>query len=712
MLSRLFDEKKYKPLEYILRGYRENRVVNTEEKQELIKLKEHIEASGVFNKEINLILFHIDKIVYPEYVDLSDLVPDAKKSVMSAKVREYLELLDVISFKHIGLPELQLFLQLYNGVTPTPKALMVYIYLIYMVLGVDKYSGIVEIIKDPPTVDVSKYLRDIRELDNKDIDRVYDILCSYKNISKEFSFENRREEVVGLPGPHKGGGGDRLNRKSENLPYHERLKCLSERFSCCNFVIKGLGCNSSFALVYKLVRLLIHIYHSKPTGKDYFGAIPISNSFLRKNGYRVVTRLKVYYRTPDGWKVASSLHALKVLGFFDKCLPYKKKKRSRAVVLSAFSKALVSFAYLQGFRVSYRDIAPRDTQYICKGKKYEPIENEALVLDREINVDLYNSFINKMEKVNINLSRYKRKAKERIPYLQMTPEQYFKVILDKQLKGELTQEDIREFANYGRDIVLLSTGHHFDVGGITNSTVKFNWMAHVGYTGRAFQYYGAQGVTKFSKSILWEGKCNYDLSNSQLTCLYHFLNKYTDADLSYLYRYITDKSIRNNICIYLDMDKEDWKTCVYSLVFGSDINSSYTAITQVLEMYPGIDADLFYEELGKLNTFVQLWKDTLPKVVEDTKVLRGDEYFLSNGVTYLPVSSSKVKHFGKLSSFYLQGLETLFILTLIKLVKKNKVYSYEFDGLITHSPIKEEEIEKARVLTGFSEAKLEIKEFV
>lgn len=249
------------------------------------------------------------------------------------------------------------------------------------------------------------------------------------------------------------------------------------------------------------------------------------------------------------------------------------------------------------------------------------------------------------------------------------------------------------------------------------------------YTGRFFETknLGTTGLDRRTKAANYElmskitGKVinNYDIRGSQLACILSYGKKhgfdYNDIDL-----YVKDKSYRQTLADRIGIPVGLLKKLILILIFGGhdtipihESNSfkdtffeyGYSDINEILKLHQS-----FKRVVRGIRDNIYRWYEDCETILNHHNHSRGNDRYY-NGVTI--VKKARLKKRKHISAFLLQGMEASFILELINQSDRKLMdyyfISYEYDGLITFGEIPEKAIEYAKIVSGFSEAILELK---
>lgn len=607
------------------------------------------------------------------------------------------------------------------------------------------------------TLELLEYIRtlDIKDLERYLIDDNDDILQSIEDKFLYFIEKYSKEFELGFKdkkGKTKKTINNNLGQEPRTRPKSAPLGggglnhfLLPKELSLCKikkFSLSILNMKCSFIGVSavqklttsKLAALLTHIYFSK------LEFVPISRYFLEDNGYEILTQAKGI--DLETGKIYHSLDVLEMLGLG--LVLDQTYENSREVSLTMLAEAIIGVLSLETKNISTRDIDLRDgdLSYLQRDYQYY-IEDDIIP-----NIELIDSFLDANPSTNVNLSSYVKEMKESFPILEYTREQYLKYIFDniQDIRLEI-DSNIPVVSNFSRDVMYLSSGYCLTKkykGKTRDLSVNYTNVFRLSYTGRLFQRYGIQGITKYSKSIIHKDNINYDIPSSQLRVLIQYLEYIKDtytlsqeelevySNIEWLKKYISDKTYRDEIISELNIKDSEWKKAIYSIVFGSNIDSKYNKTALNLIVLRAIshnkyfNKEKFYFYLGMLSDLVKLWLKYLDNYKEDVKLpmkdkktlldistkyklnIDPDDYFF-NGINFVRKDYIRTKK--QLSSYFLQGLESSFILNLIKLVP-DLIISYEFDGVVVNKDIPKYVVKEARLNSGFKLGEVIVKDFV
>lgn len=220
---------------------------------------------------------------------------------------------------------------------------------------------------------------------------------------------------------------------------------------------------------------------------------------------------------------------------------------------------------------------------------------------------------------------------------------------------------------------------------------------------------------------------NYDLNNSQLNCMLSYSDIF---GLKYesLKDYLQNNR-RKEYANQIGIDQDILKGFLIRVVFGArlDLHKSIPNSLKDLYLEYGFnDFDKQVELHNKIQSHKGIslllkdllkWGEDCRSIIKETHAgSQGLPDWYDNGVVM--IHSQDLTRYKEISSFLLQGMESSFICKLIEgqyhriIGNDYGVISYEFDGIVTLGPVTEESISKARVLSGFKYAQLEIKPWI
>jgi hypothetical protein len=249
---------------------------------------------------------------------------------------------------------------------------------------------------------------------------------------------------------------------------------------------------------------------------------------------------------------------------------------------------------------------------------------------------------------------------------------------------------------------------------------------------------GMQAMPRYFKRTAYldiKNLANYDIRSCHLSIIAQ-LCRQEGKPQTLLEEYISDPKSKNYWAQKAGVVVDLWKECLIALMYGASFGATErSAIYQNIlywyidneTSYTTDDIDRTYQNMVRtLNPFTEArktWYDILSKKIIPAHTVNGYKgrgKYLTNSVGIeldIPdkVSYNDMKH---LSAYFCQGYESSFICHLTLLSKKYdfQVRSLEHDGMVVtgnnpYYPIPEKAIEKARTLSGFTSAVLEIKHF-
>lgn len=538
-----------------------------------------------------------------------------------------------------------------------------------------------------------------------------------------------------------GGGVGYVNATfDENMSKIERIREILSKIEVFLQSEKVILGNRLF--LEKSTSLLIHL--SKSNSDD--GWIPISKNFLVHNKLDSLTSVQIVNRKSQ--ESNSSLYVLKELGLIEVIGYSAKSNKSREVKLTNLGLAIVGILSMDIKRPKMRELE------FIPGDINEDIQDWKFYSDRFIpNTGLLKRVIDSFSHAKIHLPSYISEMKSINPILDLSCEDYKIFVLDnlEQIENDVIPVDIRSIANFHRDVDLLTTGHNLKQNSKTREW-EIRSTFTLGSTGRLFARNGVQGITKISKFVVHKGRFNYDIPNSQIRVLVQELEKVKtrfwdefnetekqdcEEGLKHLIEYrdgtLKKKDIARNLCISVD----DWKKCLYTLVFGGPLSASpETSIGSIVNKYryvAGFKSSKLFKELDKFKRPINIWlnycqrfymeyeltaeqevdfKYSLIEMGSDFSKYDPDDYCY-NGIIFLNKYSDIFADSKRLSSFILQGIESSFIFHLGITLKDGgiEVISYEFDGIVTSKPIPEKYVNYAREKSGFTTGQVLVKGF-
>lgn len=256
-------------------------------------------------------------------------------------------------------------------------------------------------------------------------------------------------------------------------------------------------------------------------------------------------------------------------------------------------------------------------------------------------------------------------------------------------------------------------------------------------TGRMTELKGIQGLSRFSKKILFDQIYNYDFSNSQMVILSYLLqdmitvmgDKLSEKDKEKLSNrkfreFIEDKNKRRELAAKVGISIDDMKIVQFSYLYGADVMSEYSSVSKmILEKYGRAGHE---ERMKKLEYIIQeyftpflTWRRNL-KLYMNSKFLfeYGDikneigkinipdnERGYYNGLIFIPLTNSRTRYSTFQSAFALQGLESKIIFDII-LNEKNPIISYEYDGILSSFSLNDNDVKS--IIAGYGVNKLNL----
>lgn len=470
--------------------------------------------------------------------------------------------------------------------------------------------------------------------------------------------------------------------------------------------------------------------------------VPLPRRFLEENGYELFTAMDVY-NTEDHFKTTTiyGLQSLKLLTI----TKHASDGNCREVSLTKTGKACTAILALTNTKIGLNQLELRMGDIVGNDPKFQYyIEHKDFIP----NVGLLNSVLAKLKSTTINIKKFIKNFKESYPICTMTPQDYKQFFSENVYKFEtMDTDDLDVLVSYDNDLRYMTTGYEIKYSK-NYERVMFTNVFTLSYTGRLFQRYGLQGITRKSKTILHDGKINYDIPSSQIRILLMLLeqvyekfgHEFTDEDKlmyeqrSVLQRYIEDPLFVSNILIESGLSKEHWKRCIYALLFGAKLDSSYqkSAIKAVVTynefLNPHFDKDKFFQHIYQISAPIYLWYKYIEKYARNYEMSaeaqamfyqtcyyfnisdRTHEDYMFNGVTFVPKTHHIFDDLKQLNAFFLQGIESAFIFNLITMFP-NLTISYEFDGLVVQKQLDERLLEIARRQSGFLNGTVIVKEF-
>lgn len=516
---------------------------------------------------------------------------------------------------------------------------------------------------------------------------------------------------------------------SQQLKLRYLLKVLKEYIGS-NYLITNTYTNLD-VLASKITGILIHIHYSDEI-------TPIPRKFLEYNGYELLTSAKIYNLSSEECEEHSSLYTLQELGFINiipssegQCREYSLQPLGEAVV------GALSLLYKGKYPSQEITLKPGDLTADYKDYQYY-IEVEGFYPDTEI----VNAFLSTLKTSTINLSTYVKEFSNNYPIIKMSKEEYRSLILNNILDiNDNLIQDFSTLRNFDRDINLVTSGiniYSLIQGKFRQKIISYENVWRLSYTGRLFQRQGLQGLSRKSKSVIHKDYINYDIPSCQLNILIQLIeevyikyrNQFTEEDLSnynklsFLKDYNKNK---NSIIEQIGISDREWKECLYSIVFGAKIDNLYnkTKLGSIIffnKDNPKFHKLLLIDNLLTLTAPVTLWYKYQKTYIQDYRMnpLREAKFlsqfdedsslFVFNGLNYIPKQKLLKKTPAKITAYFLQGIESSFILHLMTLLPKNAI-SYEFDGLVVDKEIHPDIIQEARNKSGFLNGTVIVKPF-
>jgi hypothetical protein len=260
---------------------------------------------------------------------------------------------------------------------------------------------------------------------------------------------------------------------------------------------------------------------------------------------------------------------------------------------------------------------------------------------------------------------------------------------------------------YVGSVVTSRTGRVFEILGGVQMASK--WFKKLNYSNN---HYNDPVIMSTSKDTYY----NYDLASSQPNIILHFHNKLVElgyienSELPALEKYTTDKEYRDTYFKVYDITIGSGKKLGLATMFGAEASHCPGSTTKkILKTTNKINQwkyDPLYRDItGFYKVFAQYIRDHL---IDENGIL-------FNGVRNVDTINEydNIKD-SQLVACMLQGLESQFIMNLTIELYNNgyKVFSNEFDGVITNKPIDQSIIDKVIELTSFTRANPVIKDFI
>ena len=525
---------------------------------------------------------------------------------------------------------------------------------------------------------------------------------------------------------------------SEKLSKIEYLVSVLNQVKFAKFIVTDTSESSRFW--NKVTKLLIHISKSYSDNDDW---IPISKEFLRRSNLQSLISAKIV-NTETG-EMNSTLYVLSSLGLVEIKSYDRIKGLSRELKLTKLGLAITGLLSLEITRIKGTPVEEQPGDLSAEAQDWNFYSDEFIP-----EISLITKTLKSLSRPKVHLSSYIADMKELNPILAITKDEYCNLVLEnvREIEEGTIQIDFKGINNFHKDLYLLTTGKN------VKRDKNGNWYPDntftLSYTGRLFSRYGVQGLTKISKSVVHEGKYNYDIANSQIAVLllmieniylkfsYQWTKEELDdySNIKTLIDYHTGKLTKEGISEEIGLSVEDWKKCLYTLVFGGSFsNSAKTSIGVVIQnnlSNPNFSEEKLKLWLEKFRKPIKLWlkycqryalfeelneyevdllKSSFKHFFKD-EVCDPDEWCF-NGVIFLNKSSRIFQEPAKLSAYFLQGTESAFIYQVMtdSRSKQLKPLSYEFDGLVVQNEIPSEVIVEARKKSKFLNASVKVKSF-
>lgn len=500
-------------------------------------------------------------------------------------------------------------------------------------------------------------------------------------------------------------------------------------------------------LASKIAGLLIHIHYSLEKN------VPITRRFIEHRGYEHLTSAEMYtinLEEDEKYEQWFSLSILEGLGFVEVKEHSIKNNTSRELTLTPKGQAIVGVLGTFHKRITYNVITlgPGDLSVEYKDYQYY-INEKGFIPSRE----LIDKVIQIYGSRTFSVKEYLIGMREEYPICALSHEEYEELFEENYIELCINGiPDIDVLCKFDRDIRAITSGIAIDKTLLKKGVVSIDNVFTLSYTGRLFQRQGVQNISRESKAIYHRDRFNYDISNSQLCILHQLLEEviyqYTDifskedkeaaSLIDNLKVYLDTPNYKNTVADRVGISVEEWKTCLYAMVFGADPSNMHKnttlgniKFTNLLFNPDTFNIEVFEEEIAFLWKPISLWmryvqryaKDSIlppSKVAEIQRNLIDDprakdldikNTFLFNGVNYVHKENSIINNPKQLSSFYLQGMESAFIFHLCTLLPNTDLYN-EFDGVVSREPIEEDVLEEARKLSGHKNAVVRIKPFI
>lgn len=280
----------------------------------------------------------------------------------------------------------------------------------------------------------------------------------------------------------------------------------------------------------------------------------------------------------------------------------------------------------------------------------------------------------------------------------------------------------------------------------TTEVIEYSPVFTIASTGRLFECNGIQGISRLSKSLIFnkKGYYNYDFSNSQLNLLSYYLNDMQEVlgnELSYeslklletdgITKYLSNKNNKQECANRLGISVDSWKEIMFGYLFGSNSEYKNNSMVMILKSYYHNDSVLLAEKTLELNKIlgeyfspIKVWRDNVKAYVKKKFEISKSELpsdFIEtwdklpdtgyyNGLVYVSNSFLNYNKSSWLSAFILQGKESEIIYDIVKELP-HKIISYEFDGLISSKKLEQEVIDRVLNKHGIPNLKLIQKPF-
>ena len=474
----------------------------------------------------------------------------------------------------------------------------------------------------------------------------------------------------------------------------------------------------------QLSELHFHLFNSKETHTGD-GYVPISREFLKTHFRSIYEKVKYY--SADGTKY-SFTDFLHTIGLIERTAYDKKAGKSRELRLTTLTKALIISSLLQDdfkhckFDIKKNDrVFDRDTDLTkIPFFKHWGVIPDYYLLNRVlmgIRPDLNYGALK--DKVSTEFNFIKNTSVEDLVFAD---EEMLNIVGDIMDNGSKFVRDLA-YLNSTVDRVEHQTGF-----------ITYKPVYTFSTTGRLYEIYGSQGITKESKSIVYSGDTyfNYDIKSSQVVAfltlfedMLETLNiKFNPKDLTFIKNYAEGRITKGSVASELGITKSDWKVIFYSILFGANYKSAFSTPRQILRRYNYNKEYWNYIVNEALKPF-EVWQENIMEYFykfefnpEQKKLAYwnlptpiGEKFnvddFTFNGVFFVPRNPAFINQMvnpqRRVSAMLLQGLEASFIFRLIDIIfAKIHVVSYEFDGIVCKAPIEQNEIDLAAHRAKFS----------